>query len=803
MNLRARSVGHALRVLPALLLVFLITAPAWGAQSPDQLDTTSAERSINNLERMLALPNVSQEGAAEAQRLGTSLRSQANECVRRTEARISALRSNLEVLGPQPSETDTPEIVKQRFEIQTEISLLEARNSACRLIILRSENIVSQASVLQRQLSAQRLTSQGPGGLAIITGGIAELRSFADSLYQQLVVRPRNNGLDGLRWFLVILIGGFAWSAGFLLKRMVEPWCDLQRGKGGERSIKGALVRTAVRHLPVTLAGGTASLALAIFMQNASLQQMPVRLGLAVLLYGLSRTLIRWLRGNIFSPASKLLAGNQDLQLLVRSRLHALLWALLTGFVLFGSAWFGDKPNQSPLLVRGFVAVFLATGIIWVVRLARHIPLLKGRYRVIRFALVTTALIGVSAELAGFRNLSNYLFLGLLSTLAGSLVLWILLWLMRQSFSGIISGHTQASYRIRAWLGIRADEPSAELGWLRLLIGFILWLTFGWYLLRVWDTTGNLVPLVVSYATDGIQIGDARFVPANILLGLLIFGLVVATTVWIKARLGKQWLRTAVRDRGSRDALVTITGYLGFIIAMLIGLTLAGVSFQGLALIAGALSLGIGFGLQNIVNNFVSGLILLFERPIKAGDYISVGEIEGFVKQIRIRSTELETLDNQNVIVPNSELISTQVTNWVLRDPSGRLRLQVGVAYGSDTAKVKKVLEEVAREHPEVITKGRLPGPSALFMGFGDSSLDFELRAWIRNIERRYHVTSDINFAVDNAFRENGIEIPFPQRDLHVRSWSEKAAPPKSKQREEPGKKEPPASPTDQDSGQA
>ncbi|NNF51923.1 MAG: mechanosensitive ion channel family protein [Gammaproteobacteria bacterium] len=759
----------------------LFSFPAHGAQSPNQLDTTTAERSIDNLERMLALPNVSQESAAEAQRLGASLRGQANECVRQTESRISALRANLEVLGPQPSETDTPEIVKQRFEIQTEISLLEARNSACRLIILRSENVVAQASDLQRQLSAKRLTSQGPGGMAIFAGGPRELKEFSSSLLTQMFDRPRGAGLDGLRWVLVVLIGAFAWAAGFMLKRMVEPWCDQQRGKGGERSMKGALVRTAVRHLPVTLAGGTASIAMAVFMQNASLQLMPVRLGLAILFYGIGRTVIRWLRGNIFSPASRLLAGNQDLQLLVRSRLHALLWALLTGFVLFGTAWFGDKPNESALFVRGLVAIFLATAIIWVVRLARHIPLLKGHHKVIRFLLVSVALVGVSAELGGFRNLANYLLFGLLATLFGGLILWVILWIMRQSFAGIIGGHTQASYRIRAWLGIRADEPSAELGWLRILLGFVLWLTFGWYLLRIWDTTGNLVPLVVSYATDGIQIGEARFVPANILLGFLIFGLVVATTVWIKARLGKQWLRSAVRDRGSRDALVTITGYLGFIIAMLVGLTLAGVSFQGLALIAGALSLGIGFGLQNIVNNFVSGLILLFERPIKAGDYISVGDIEGFVKQIRIRSTELETLDNQNVIVPNSELISTQVTNWVLRDPSGRLRIQVGVAYGSDTAKVKKILEGVAREHPEVITKGRLPGPTALFMGFGDSSLDFELRAWIRNIERRYHVTSDINFSIDNAFRENGVEIPFPQRDLHVRSWSDQAAPPRER----------------------
>ena len=172
--------------------------------------------------------------------------------------------------------------------------------------------------------------------------------------------------------------------------------------------------------------------------------------------------------------------------------------------------------------------------------------------------------------------------------------------------------------------------------------------------------------------------------------------------------------------------------------------------------------------MQEIASNFVSGLILLFERPIRAGDFVTVGDIHGFVRSIRIRATEIETLDNQNVLVPNSELISGRVTNWVLRDPYGRLLLNVGVAYGSDVERVRDILESVAREHPEVITDGSAPAPRALFMGFGDSSLDFELRSRVKHIERRFSIKSDLNFAVDKAFREAGVTIPFPQRDLHI-----------------------------------
>jgi small-conductance mechanosensitive channel len=195
-------------------------------------------------------------------------------------------------------------------------------------------------------------------------------------------------------------------------------------------------------------------------------------------------------------------------------------------------------------------------------------------------------------------------------------------------------------------------------------------------------------------------------------------------------------------------------------------------------MVAGALSVGIGFGLQNIVNNFVSGLILLFERPIKSGDFVTVGGVEGTVKQISIRSTEIETLDRQNVIVPNSELVSQQVTNWVLHDPHGRLQLLVGVAYGSDVDKVRDVLLDVAQGHPQVLTDGiSSPRPKVLFREFGDSALIFELRVWIRQIRRRFDVSSEINFGIERAFREAGIEIPFPQRDLHVKSWSDGARP--------------------------
>ena len=183
---------------------------------------------------------------------------------------------------------------------------------------------------------------------------------------------------------------------------------------------------------------------------------------------------------------------------------------------------------------------------------------------------------------------------------------------------------------------------------------------------------------------------------------------------------------------------------------------------------AGALSVGIGFGLQTIFSNFVSGLIILFERPVRVGDWVILGNgLEGHINKVNMRSTEMITLERSSVLIPNSNLLSGTITNWTLNDNIGRQDINVGVAYGSDTALVKKVLLEVAAEHPKL---RRYPIPHVLFKDFGDSSLDITLRFFLVNINDRHQVGSDIRFAIDQAFRENNITIPFPQRDIHVKS---------------------------------
>ncbi len=220
-------------------------------------------------------------------------------------------------------------------------------------------------------------------------------------------------------------------------------------------------------------------------------------------------------------------------------------------------------------------------------------------------------------------------------------------------------------------------------------------------------------------------------------------------------------------DEGLRYTLRRITEYILVLLGAMIAFQFIGINLSGLAVIFGLISVGIGFGLQNITANFISGLILLFERPIQVGDRITVGETEGDVLEINIRSTTIRSLNNISIIVPNSEFVSSRVVNWSHGDPKIRIDVAVGVSYNSDLDTVIRCLKEVAEENPEVLKK---PAPEVHLREFGDSAWNMVLRIWIRNPKRHYYVQSDINCAIVRKFRQHAVEIPFPQHDVHIRS---------------------------------
>jgi len=253
----------------------------------------------------------------------------------------------------------------------------------------------------------------------------------------------------------------------------------------------------------------------------------------------------------------------------------------------------------------------------------------------------------------------------------------------------------------------------------------------------------------------------------SIVLGIVILLVFILISKGLRKLLKTRVFDKYELDEGIQLVILKLMHYLLVGLGVIIAVQSIGLNLTSLAVVFGLLSVGIGFGLQNVASNFVSGLIILFERPIKIGDRITIGDVWGDVVNISLRATLVRTVDNITIIVPNSEFISSQVINWSHGDPKVRVHIPVGVAYGSDVPLVIKSLLEVSQNHPDVMKD---PPAKVWFTEFGNSSLNFELLAWTHDPKKRPEVISGLNKAIDDIFRKNNIQIPFPQRDVHVRS---------------------------------
>ncbi|PHR59977.1 MAG: hypothetical protein COA43_08395 [Robiginitomaculum sp.] len=283
--------------------------------------------------------------------------------------------------------------------------------------------------------------------------------------------------------------------------------------------------------------------------------------------------------------------------------------------------------------------------------------------------------------------------------------------------------------------------------------------------IEIWD-----YPILDANGVQLVEEGLKQKVSISVWNMMQAFGIGIIT--WLAARNLPGFLEIFVLKRmnfaqSSRFAIVTVLGYIIFIIGVMVSFDKIGVQWAKLQWIVAALSVGVGLGLQAIFANFVSGLIILFERPVRIGDYITVGDIEGTVTRIQIRATTLMDLDNKETLIPNQELVSQRVTNWTLTNSVTRMKIKVGIAYGSDTKLAHAVMLETIKNNPNVLTT---PEPSVLFLGFGDSTLDFEIRVFLRDFIQRYRVSHELHMALDAALNAANIEIAFPQRDLHIKN---------------------------------
>ena len=331
--------------------------------------------------------------------------------------------------------------------------------------------------------------------------------------------------------------------------------------------------------------------------------------------------------------------------------------------------------------------------------------------------------------------------------------------------------HLEKPEKLRVSKKIRQQEERLRKYYLAILKVVVILLVARAFLLllNVWGVDLSFLTWLSQGLTWGMKLGPLHLTLLNLGMAALTLYLGRWFSRFLKVFLNVRFYRRADWDESLRYTITNSLHYAIQAVAILMAVSFLGISFGDLAIVAGGLGVGIGFGLQNIVNNFFSGLILLFERPIKVGDLLVIDGQWGRVKEIRVRSTIFETFDRSVIIIPNSDLISNKILNWTHYGPGiNRLSLKVGVSYSSDVHQVTRVLEEVCRANPRVAPD---PPPQIFFEAYGDSSLNFTTWVHLMSPADRIPATHELNSAIFKAFQELGIEIPFPQRDLHVKNW--------------------------------
>lgn len=730
----------------------------------------------------------------------------ARVALKKAEEDLKSEQKLLDALGPAPDEGALPEAVslaEKRASLASEAAFHDARIKQIKVVLARSTEILGRIGAREVTIIARVLGSRLSTPLAppTVVAGIQEfpneVREFFESVRSWWRAEKLMGGLNNLVSALIAL------GIGLVIILTVRRQLVARYGMVPEienpslaRRFAGIVVQAlSTVILPVLLFGGVGM----IFIANAGfpgyLEANFTQLVRVVIDY----ILVIGLAGASLTPAHpqwRITSFTDESASSLERDIGRFALTLLLISILF-TLVNPEVGQTSSLRIVDFSAttntvilvatIWMAAGSLLMLRILRpanwcldsegedegETAAAPPSFRVWTLFSIARVLIvgGVICYVVGYLNLGLYIVSRTILTL-GVVALAVLLHGVVQE--GLRQATSQEN-RFGQWVRSRFALQEAAAGrwnfWILLLFDLVLIVVLIIFLLNAWGVPWTEIRPALMVLIYGTEIGGHTFSLINVGLALGAFLLLMLIVRLLQGVLSNRILIQTRLDIGARDAVTAGVGYIGVVVAVLVALSLVGFEFGDIALIFGALSIGIGFGLQHVVNNFFSGLILLVQRPIKSGDWIVVGSgtgaSEGYVKRINVISTEITTFDNATIIVPNSQLMTMEVMNWTHRGRLGRVKVPIGVSYSSDPEKVRDILLRCAKENASVLTR---PPPSVVFKAFGESSLDFDLRVFIRDIDYVLVVASELRFAIKKALDEAGIEIPFPQRDVHVKN---------------------------------
>lgn len=684
-------------------------------------------------------------------------------------APIAAVKAQLEALGPKPAEgqNESDDIAAQRKALNERLTTLQAPGKAAEVAYSRADALIGQIDRILRERQADQLLELGaapvnpvnwPPAIKVVadfvTRGVVDVSDNWQSETRRTVFRA-NLPLSILLLVisLILMVRGRHWVEQITL--------GLQERKlSAERWLVSSIL--SIGQILVPVAG---IMAFSAAISGTGLMGARGELILDTLPEaGLMFFGARWIGGRMF-PSAEGFAPPLNLNSAKRAegRFHATLIGvmLLVAIPLRAAAEFAVwSANDTNVLIFPILVVCSLN----LVRLAQLMLLHSHnvdaettepeyRNRLVRLlarAVAVLAVVGPVLAGVGYVNAGEAVVFPTIYSLALLALLVALQRLTRQIY-----------------VALTGDQDGVGDALAPVLAGFALVVMALPVFAMIWGARPTDLTELWTRFREGFAIGETRISPTDFLTFVVVFAIGYVLTRVLQGTLRTTVLPKTKMDVGGQNAIVSGTGYIGIFVAAVVAITSAGLDLSSLAIVAGALSVGIGFGLQNIVSNFVSGIILLIERPVSIGDWIEVGGKMGYVRDISVRSTRIETFDRTDVIVPNADLVSGTVTNWTRGNLVGRVIVPVGVAYGADTRKVEQILREVAQAQPMVLLN---PAPFVYFKGFGADSLDFEVRAILRDVTSMLAVATEMNHQIYERFAQEGIEIPFAQRDIWIRN---------------------------------